>query len=428
MINFEKRKLPNGLRVILAPFAGTEAATLLALIKTGSRNETKRISGISHFLEHMFFKGTKSRPEAGMVHKELDIIGADHNAFTSKETTGFWVKTAGKDFNVAIDIVSDILTEPLFKEEEMDKEKKVIFQEIDMYEDMPSRKVHDVLERLLYGDNPVGWNIAGGKETVAKISRSDLLRYEKENYVAGNMLVVAAGNINKNEVFEKIKKEFGGMRRGAAKSFKKFRMVQKEPAVDIVNKKTDQAHLTMAIRGYDMRDDKKYALNLLSVILGGNISSRLFSEIREKMGLAYYIYAWGDQYQDCGYLGIAAGVPNEELQNATGRIVSIIKDIKDNGVSEDELKDAKSYLRGQMSLKFEGSEEIASFVAGQEMFYNKIKQPHDILRKIEKLTAKNLSDVAKEIFTPERISMAAIGNVKNSDKDRDIYKKILKNI
>lgn len=297
-----------------------------------------------------------------------------------------------------------------------------------MYEDMPSRKVHDDLEEILYGDNPLGWNIAGDKETVAKISRKDLLKYEKENYLAENMLVVASGNIDTKTVFEKIKKNFGGVRSGKPKSLKKIKISQSEPAVKIVKKKTDQAHIALAIRGYDMRDERKYALNLLSVILGGNASSRLFSEIREKLGLAYYVYAWGDQYQDCGYLGIAAGAPNHEFENVIIKFVSIIKDIKDNGIKAEELEDAKSYLRGQMALKFEGSEEIASFVAVQEMFYNKINQPYDIMKKIEKLTISDVQETVKEIFTPRNINMAVIGDIGNGNKDLGVYRNILKSI
>ncbi|MEK7069617.1 MAG: pitrilysin family protein [Patescibacteria group bacterium] len=276
MINFEKKVLDNGLRVIMAPMSNTEAVTLLVLVGVGSRYETKEINGISHFLEHMFFKGTKSRPESGQVNKDLDKIGADYNAFTTKESTGFWVKTSAKDFDAGLDIVSDILLEPLFKKEEMEKEKGVISQEIDMYEDNPKRKVQTVLESVIFGDQPVGWDIAGDKKSVASIKREDIINYEAENYLSGNMIVVVAGNFVKKDIFKKISSAFDPIKKGNRRKFAKTETSQKEARVKIINKKTDQTHLALAIRAYDMYDKNRYALGLLSILLGGNSSSRLF--------------------------------------------------------------------------------------------------------------------------------------------------------
>src|SRR3989339_1258762 len=425
MINFEKKVLDNGLRAVLAPMNNTEAATLLVLVGIGSRYETKKINGISHFLEHMFFKGTKSRPEPGQVVRELDKIGADHNAFTTKEATGFWVKTSAKDFDVALDVVSDILLEPLFKEEEVEKERNVIFQEIDMRNDNPRLKAQENLENIFFGDQPVGWDIAGSKKSMASIKREDIIRYEAENYLSGNMTVVAAGKFYPKKKFAQISRAFNPVKKGKNKDFVKAKMFQKETQVKIFNKETDQTHLALAVRAYDMYDEKRYALDLLSTLLGGNSSSRLFSEIREKLGLAYYVYSWSDQLRDCGYLGMAAGVPHSKLGAVVENIVGICSKIKKGDISSNDLDSAKSYLRGQTALRFEASDEIAHFVAGQDLFYNEIKQPSDILKKIEAVGKEDVLKIAEELFRPEKLSLSVIGRHEEGEKTNNLYKKIL---
>ncbi len=423
-MKYEKRVFKNGLRAIVAPMENTETATLLVLVGTGSRYETKNINGISHFLEHLFFKGTKSRPKPGQPHKDLDKIGATHNAFTSKEYTGFWVKSAAKDFDIGLDIVSDILLEPLFRPEEIEKEKGVILQEINMCEDEPQHKVLDTLENVLYGDQPLGWDVIGTKENISAIKKEDILKYRKFNYLSKNMVMVAAGNLNAEETFLKIKKYFSRVKKGKNKPCQKIKISQKSPRFKIIEKKLDQTHLALAIRTYDMFDEKRYALNLLSVILGGNFSSRLWMEIREKLGLAYEIYAFSDHAIDCGYLGIGAGIDHHEFEKTIKKIAEILKNIKQKGVSKEELKAAKSFSRGQMALKLETSDSIASFCANQELFYNKILQPEEILKKIEKVSKRDILKVAGDVFRPAKINLAAIGRHQDIKKQEEIYRKI----
>lgn len=431
MLNYEKKVLDNGLRVIVAPMENIEATTLLVLVGVGSRHENKNINGVSHFLEHLFFKGTKSRPKPGQVHKELNKIGATYNAFTAKEETGFWVKSSAKDFDISLDIVSDILLEPLFKNEEIEKERGVILQEISMYEDDPRRRILDIMENVLYGNQPLGWDIAGTKKTVNNIKRTDIVKYESDNYLSKNMVVIVAGNIDKKTAFKKIKNVFSRIRKGANKPFQRIKISQKSPQIKIIKKDSDQTHFALAFRGYDMFDEKRYILNLLSVTLGGNMSSRLFTEIREKLGLAYYVYSWGDQYNDCGYLGMAAGIPHEKIEKIINKITEIIKEIKEKSVSQKELDLAKGFIRGQMALKFETSDEIASFIAGQELFYKKILQPEEILKKIEKVNQNDILRIGKEIFNPARANLAIIGQPRSAArregdnrKDEELYKKI----
>jgi len=409
MIRFYKKTLSNGVRVIVSPMENTETVTTLVLVGVGSRHEDKKINGISHFLEHMFFKGTKGRPEPGDIHRELDRIGAAHNAFTSKEETGFWVKTSSKDFDIGLDIVSDILLEPLFKKEEIEKERGVILQEISMYEDDPRRRVTEILENVLYGDQPVGWDIAGSKESVKKITRDDIIRYREKNYLGHNMIVVVSGNIDEKSAFKKIEKSFIKVKRGKIKKPIKTKDSQNKPKSKIVFKESDQTHLAIGLRGYDMFDERRYGLNLFSVILGGNTSSRLFMEIREKLGLAYYVYSWADYFTDCGYLGIAAGIPHDKIIDVLEKIRVILSDFKNKGVDKKDLDLAKSYLRGQMSLRLETSDEIAFFIAGQELFYKKIMQPEELMKKIEKTSNNDILKIGRDIVSDEKLNLSIIG-------------------
>jgi predicted Zn-dependent peptidase len=426
MFPVEKKVLNNGLRVVLAPMENSEAITIQVLVGVGSRYEPKKINGISHFLEHMFFKGTKSRPKPGQVHKDLNKIGAAYNAFTSKENTGFWVKSSAKDFDVGLNVVSDILLEPLFKNEEIEKERNVIIQEINMIEDDPPRKIISDLENVLYGNQPVGWDISGKKETVRSIKRTDIIKYKSDNYLSENMIVVVAGNFDKNTTFKKIQKSFKRIKKGRNKPAEKVKVFQKSPQIKIIKKQSDQTHFALALKGYDMFDEKRYALNILAAILGGNMSSMLFTEIREKLGLAYYVYAYGDQYTDCGYLGMAAGIPHDKFKKVIRIIIKIIKNIKEKGISKKDLDFAKSFIRGQMALSFETSDQIASFVSNQELFYKKILQPEEILKKLEKVSQNDILRVTRDIFRPDKINMAVIGQ--QEGREQKIWKKILQSI
>ncbi len=420
-MKFEKKTFKNGLRVIAAPMKDTQAITLWVLFGTGSKYETKRINGISHFLEHLFFKGTKSRPEAGQVNRELDRLGAESNAFTSKEYTGYYVKAAAKHFDTALDIVSDILIEPLFKKEEIEKERGVILQEISMYEDDPRRQAAEVFEELLYGDTPAGWDTAGYPDTVKNITRDDIVRYKQSHYLTSNAVVAVAGNIEPQAAFKKVEKAFAKMADGRKLEKLPVKEKQNAPGVKFKVKKVDQTHIRLGVRAYDMHDEKRYALSVLNTILGGNWSSRLFMELREKLGLTYYVRSFVEEYTDTGYLMAAAGVPHETLPKVSKKIVEVFREVRTKGVSEREVKHAKEYIRGSTALAFESTDEVATFLASQGLFYKKVMTPEEILAKIEKVSKGDIIKVAQDIFRPERANLAAIGPEENALP----YKKIL---
>ncbi|KKT21531.1 MAG: Peptidase M16 domain protein [Candidatus Giovannonibacteria bacterium GW2011_GWC2_43_8] len=395
-----------------------------ALFGTGSKYEIKKTNGISHFLEHIFFKGTKSRPKPGQVWEELDRIGAQKNAFTSKEYTGYYVKAAAKHFDIGLDVVSDILLEPLFKKEEIEKERGVILQEIAMYEDNPQRQAYDLFEDLMYGDQPAGWDTAGTPETVNNIKRDDILKYKNSHYHASNAVVAVAGNIDPEVAFSKVERAFKNMSDGRKITKLKVRERQKNPRVKFKKKDLDQTHLRLGARSYEMYDERRYALQVLATILGGNCSSYLWREIREKRGLAYYVGASAEEYTDSGYLLATAGVAHENLPKAVKKIVEIMRHLRTKGVSDKEINFAKEYIRGSMALAFETTDEVATFLSSQELFYKKIMAPEDILRKIEAVKRSDIIKVAKDIFRPEKINLAAIG----PHEEGQVYEKILAQI
>ncbi len=423
-MQFEKRTFKNGLRCIVAPMKDTGAVTLWALFGTGSKYETKKINGISHFLEHLFFKGTKSRPTPDLVIRELDRIGAQKNAFTSKEYTGYYVKSSAKHFNIGLDIVSDILIEPLFKKEEIEKERGVILQEIAMYEDNPQRQAYQLLEELMYKGQPAGWEVAGTPDIVKKITRDEILKYKESHYITANAVVVVAGNIDSDAAFAKTEKAFLHMPQG--KKFNKEKVIERQnrPAVKFKKKDVDQTHLRLALRAYDMYDEQRYALQILATILGGNMSSYLWREIREKAGLAYYVGASADEATDTGYLLTTAGVSHANFLKTVKKIIEILRHIKKNGVTNRELDFAKEFIRGSMALAFETTDDVATFLASQELFYGRIMMPEDILSKIEKVEKNDIIKAVKDVFRRDKLNLAAITPEENAAD----YEKILNSL
>ena len=417
----EIKKFKNGLRALVAPMKSTEAVTILILVGTGSVYEAKNISGVSHFLEHLFFKGTVARSRLGQVAREMDGLGAEHNAFTSKEITGFWIKSSHRHFDRALEIIADLLLNPLFKPEEIEKERGVILQEISMYEDMPQRNVWEVFDELMYGDQPAGWNIAGTNQSIRGISRNNIVEYKQKQYVPSNALMVVAGNVSPKSAFSKINSLFSPFSLGRPEKMQKVVFKQKGPRVKIKRKETDQTHLVLGVKGCDMFDPRRHVLTLLSVILGGNMSSRLFMEIREKLGLAYYVGTQTSFETYGGYFTVNAGVPHGSLEKTVKKIMEVLQRAAGNGVSAKELKLAKDYARGIMALSFESSDEVASFYGEQALFRKKILSPEEIWRKMEKFSRDDLARAARDLFHPSRFNLAVIGPHQNPD----FYKKLL---
>jgi len=312
---FRKITLKNGLRIITVPQRTSQTATVLALVGTGSKYEMKEISGISHFLEHMYFKGTKKRPNALAVSETLDKLGGVFNAFTAEEFTGYFAKVAASQFETALEWVSDIYLNSLLPPKEIEKERKVITEEINMYLDTPIIYIGELWKTLLYGDQPAGWDVAGTKESVSKISRQQLSNYMKSQYVSRNTIVCIAGKVSPSQVVSKVKNYFSRIKTTKNQQKSPVFEKQRKPELLLHFKKTDQSHLALGVRTfYNLFHPQRYAAELLGAILGGMMSSRLFSEIRNKLGLAYYIKTSAEADTDTGYLVTLAGVDNSRVE------------------------------------------------------------------------------------------------------------------
>lgn len=418
---FKKTKLKNGIRLITVPMKSTKTVAVLVMVGTGSKNENEKNRGISHFLEHMFFKGTKKRPATLDISKELDGIGGIYNAFTGKEYTGFWAKVDNKHCDIALDVISDILLNSKFDADEIKRERGTILEELNMYLDSPIMRISDLFENLLYKNQPLGYDEIGNKKTISSVVRKDFVDYYKKYYAGDNIVIAIAGNFNEKEIKDKIKKYFKITKKNAAKKYSKTYDKQKKPAVFVEYKKTDQTHLCLGVRGYNINHKDKYVLNVLSVILGGNMSSRLFISVREKRGIAYYIHASSEAYKDVGYLTAQSGVNNEKCLDAIKIILDEFKKVKEKKIGAEEIKRAKDYLKGQAIISLESSNSVASFFAGQELNTGKILTPEEKFAKIDAVTAEDLQRVARDIFVNNKLNLALIGPFKDKKK----FEKIL---
>ena len=317
---YKKTTLANGTRIILAPMKSTKTVTVLVIIGTGSKNETAKNRGISHFLEHMFFKGTQKRPTKLEIAKELDSVGGSYNAFTGKEHTGFWAKVDSKHCDLALDVISDMLLDSKLTNEDIDSERGTVIEELNMFFDNPIMRIPFLFEEVLYPNNSMGWDIGGTKETVGAMSRKDFVNYYKKYYTADNCVIAVAGNFDEKNIKKKIKKYFDSINETKAKKQIKVSGKQNEVEILIDYKKTDQSHLCLGVRGYKSDHKDKAVLSVLSVILGGNMSSRLYMSVVEK-GLAYYIQTSSDNYRETGYLATQTGVNNKKCFDAIKLVI-----------------------------------------------------------------------------------------------------------
>ncbi len=408
-MKFTRKILPSGLTVISSPMKDSLAVTVLVMVKTGSKYETKEINGLSHFLEHMCFKGTAKRPKTSDIAHELDSIGAQYNAFTSQEFTGYYAKADARHFDTILDVVSDIYLNPVFDPAEIEREKGVIIEEINMYEDMPHRQVHDIFSTALYGDQPAGWNILGPKENIQKFTRKDFLKYRDAHYVADATTVIIAGNFDPRTAHKKIARAFATI--PARKKGKKIRVIEKQhaPIVYIKKKETDQSHLVMGVRTFKASDKRNAALQVLDAVLGGGMSSRLWQKLREEMGVGYYVRSGTDEFTDHGYFAVSLGVDNSRVIEVIDAVLGEFKKMTETLVDAVELAKAKEYIIGNTSLSLESSDSVAEFFGMQEMSEEKVETPAQTATKIRAVTAADIQKLAKQIFKNDRLVLALIG-------------------
>ncbi|MBI2411141.1 MAG: insulinase family protein [Candidatus Kerfeldbacteria bacterium] len=407
----KKITLSNGIPVILEHMPSTKVITILILFKVGSRNETKSINGISHFLEHLFFKGTTNRPTTLEITKELDGVGADFNAFTSKDYTGYYVKVANRHAKLAIDILEDLLFHPIFDPKEIDRERGVIIEEINMYEDNPMATAEELAEQLMYGaDHPLGFRIAGPKENILKVTRKQIMKYRDTYYHPKNMVIVMTGNLPKNTA-QTIKKHFGQApkSRAATPRQKKFTEKQQQSRLHVYNKKTAQSHLALNFPSVTYTAKDYYVAQVMATILGGNMSSRLFINVRERQGVCYYIRAGISPYEDMGTLSIQAGFDTARIHQAIEAIIAELVTMRVAEVSDEELHQAKEYIRGKMYLRLEDSENVAWRWAKTALFE---KQLHDVSaeeKALQQVTKQQVLALAQKTLVAMHANLVIVG-------------------
>ena len=419
-----QKKLKSGLRLIMLPRAEMQTATVLVLIGVGSRYETVKQNGLSHFLEHMFFKGTKNRPTTKEIVEEIENVGGDFNAFTSEEYTGYYVKTAGEHLPVAMDVVSDILLRPLFPQEEITKEVGVIKEEIKMYTDMPMRHIHHLWSKALFGDTPLGRRIDGSAESVDAFVRRDFVNYAKKHYHTENTVVAVAGNFDPKEVAKQVQKLFKELPEGKETSPKKAPSAKKPsmPVVHEYRKHVDQTQLMVGAPGVSGKDPRRFAVELLSVILGGGMSSRLFLSIRERNGLAYSVKTYSENFTDTGSFVTQAGVRTDKAEMAMKLIVEEYNRVMEELVDEAELTKARQILRGSMVRDLEETNELAFYSASQELLEKHLETPDEAWEMISKVTPEDIRDVARDLLSPDKRALAILG----PQKSVKAFEKLLK--
>lgn len=417
-----KTTLPGGLRVLTVPHDDTKAATVLVLVGVGSKHESKKLGGISHFVEHMLFKGTEKRPTPLAVAETMDRVGGSFNAFTGEDYTGYYAKVDSSHTGLAIEWVSDIFLNSLLPAGEVRRERGVIIEEIAMYREIPARRVQSLWQYLLYGDQPAGREIAGTRETVSLMTRRDLIGHMRSHYTAPNTIVCVAGAFDEKRIREQIGRLFRKVPAVSAPVRPPVEERQAAPEVLLETRDGEQAHLALGVRGVHRFHPARYAQEVLACMLGGMMSSRLFVEIRERMGIAYSVGTDAEADPDTGYVCTFAGIRPSGAERAIKAILREYRSMARMPVSAGELKKAKDHLVGHAILSMESSEAQAHFYGMRELLENAVVSPDEVYAMIQNVRAGEVRRLAEDIFRPERLNLALLGPFKSADPFRKMLK------
>jgi predicted Zn-dependent peptidase len=393
-----------------------ESAAIGVWLNVGSRYEDKRVSGISHFIEHMVFKGTTKR-SGQRIKEEIEGRGGSLNGFTSEEMTCYLAKVNGLHINIALDVLSDMVLNANLKPLDIEHERAVIIEEIKMYHDLPNHHVHDMLHEVMWGAHPLGEPVVGRIESISSITRQNLMDYKKANYIPQNIAVVLCGNLNgSSQLSEKIKKIFYRSKKAYRIPFVNFTSIHRGPTVKILAKKTEQSHLCMGMHTFGRMHKDRYILNILHIILGGNMSSRLFENVREKRALAYEIGTEIRRYKETGAFVVNAGIEHDKVKEAVRVIIRELKKIKDKTVSKDEIERAKEFFKVQLSLALEDTLDHMLWLGEQVITTSKIITKEDMIKDIDTISQEDIQKVAKAVFKSSNLNIALISPIKDKDK------------
>lgn len=403
-------RLSSGLRLLTAPVEGTQSVTVMVFTGAGSRYEVRGERGISHFLEHMFFKGGKIFKTTQEVSAAIDGVGGDFNAFTGKEYAGYYVKTAAAQAELSCNVLSDMLLHATFPPEEIDKERGVIIEEERMYQDTPMYRAGWDFEELLLGDHPLGWDTIGSEEVIRSVTQADFQKHKDELYVPENTVLTFAGNISRDRALALAEQYFSPLSGAKNRSFEPF-VSYNAQRVFLRTKNTEQAHLVLGVPGVSSLDPDHFTHKILAVILGGNMSSRMFLRIREARGMCYYISTDTDAYLDAGILSTRAGVDQSRLEEAVAAIKHEYMECARDGVTDEELTRAKQYLKGKITLNLEDSEERAHFLGKQALLYPDVRDLTQYFEQIDRVNREQVNALAARLLQPEQLRLAVIGKL-----------------
>lgn len=414
---YEKSTLANGVRVVTGPMTGVRSASLIFYYNVGSRVEPANIAGVSHFLEHMLFKGTERRPDPMTISEEIESVGGMLNAGTGRESTSYWCKVPSTHFPLAFDVLADMLRNSTFDATELDKERKVIFEEIRSVQDVPEDLVHDLIDEVVWGDDPVGREIAGSEESVGNIDRSKMVDFWSRNYGPDRLVVAAGGDVRHEDVVALTEKYFGDLPpANGADTFTRAIVNQDAPRVRLVTRDTEQAHLCLSFPALSYLDDRRFVQSTIESILSSGMSSRLFQEIREKRGLVYSVYGYFRGYEDVGQGVVYAGTDVDRVQETVQAIVGELKKLRDIPVPAQELENTKTLRKGRLLMSLEDSRSVASWVGSQEATYGEILTPEQIMERIDAVTVEDVQTLAGELIRSDRFNLALIGPYESSDE------------
>jgi len=423
---YQKITLDNGLRIVLVPKKESKTVAVLVLIKSGTDYETKEIKGIYHFIEHLPFKGTEKRRTAKEISQTIEGKGGALNAFTEPEITGFMVKMSSGHLETALDVLSDMLLSPLFEPKEINKEARVVIQEINSEKDNPQEHLEQVLwGEVVYGDQPAGWPILGTKESVKAVNRAKIIKHFGDRFRTKGIVISIAGNFKAEEAENLVKNYFNRMNKGLGPQKPKVNDSQDTPQILVSYKRTEQTHFSLGVRApsFNLFSPKRHVLFLISTILGGNMSSRLFVSVRERRGLAYHIHTEINLYTDRGWLVTDAGVDHKKVEEVIYSILTEYQKITQKIVAAEELERAKEYLKGKMIMQLDDLIDTAYFHGGQELLLNRILTPEEEIEDCLRVTPEEIQRVAKKIFQPQNLNLALIGPFKSEKR----FSKILEN-
>jgi len=417
-----RKVLKNGLRVVTVPMKGNPTVTVLVLVEAGSHYETAEQNGISHFLEHMCFKGTKNRPSPMMISTELDSLGAQSNAFTGYEFTGYYTKARAKHFPKLLDVIADLYLYPTIPKDELEREKGVIVEEINMYEDLPMQEVGRVLDSVMYGDQPAGRSILGTKENVRSLERDAFVEYRSKHYVPSGTVVVVAGDITSSEVSKSISKYFDTIPKKSKPKKPRVGEVQTSPQINVKYKKSSQTHFQIGFRTVPVTHRDVPTIEVLRTVLGQGMSSRLWRKLREEMGVCYYVRANTEYHSDHGKFVVSSGVDTERVDLVLQTILGEIRLLQQELVSPEELAKAKEYLLGNMTMNLEVSDELAEYYGVQEILHQPLLTPKEYAQKIRQVTPEQIKKVATKLFEDKKMNLAVIGPFKDASKFKKLFK------